>query len=283
MDFIPDYDNRVILASGLDGYGFKYGSLYGKEVLDLLVTHQKVAGLEWEKKPAENILLRFLHNVLDKLLKMAGGDEEQDPLLKKTAKQNHYAQTLISCCCIAAVFFLCQVDLAYRGAGKINSSGSTSSSADYYNAEAGAFFSQTTKTRFFFALQFLLVVFLNFAYSLGSEQIYRTPRSAEDWKRAGLVWGVHYLWALGAPMVVCYFAVVLFQHCAGFFSSSLSGTTVLQQQQQQASDQKILSTVQQALLFLLSILLTAAACYLRYRSMDECDHYDRSIPRQKNS
>eukprot|EP00392_Amoebophrya_sp_AT5.2_P007372 g7386.t1 len=54
MDFVPGYDNRVVLAAGFDGYGFKYGSLYGKEVLDLLVTHRRVPGLEWEKKPVDN-------------------------------------------------------------------------------------------------------------------------------------------------------------------------------------------------------------------------------------
>ncbi|CAD7975570.1 unnamed protein product [Amoebophrya sp. A25] len=243
LDFVPGYESRVVLASGFDGYGFKYGSLYGKEVLDLLATHTRVAGLEWEKKPAENAILRALHNVIDLLLKAAGGDDgeavtttgagEEVRTAEEIAEveamyQRKKKETVASCftgcqrCCLAALF----VCLFFSAA-----------SARYW--------------------QGLMLLALNVAYTFGSEVAFRTPQNAEDWRRAALIWAVHYAWTLGGPLLTYFVASSLL---LSGVDTELSGTS---------------DRLSAALLFL-AVVLTSLGTYVRYRSMDECDHYDRS-------
>lgn len=98
IDRVPGTDGRVILAAGFDGYGFKYGPLYGLEVLDLIAGKPGPAGLEWDRQEAENFILRKLHMAMDSVLKVSGdhkkkeeanghaapnGKPLQEPLLKK--------------------------------------------------------------------------------------------------------------------------------------------------------------------------------------------------------
>ena len=70
LDFVPGTKKQVILCSGLDGYGFKYGSIYGQEVLELMSGGSPPPGLEFVKaSAAENPILQFLHKGIDVLLK----------------------------------------------------------------------------------------------------------------------------------------------------------------------------------------------------------------------
>eukprot|EP00391_Amoebophrya_sp_Ameob2_P011768 CAMPEP_0178997406 /NCGR_PEP_ID=MMETSP0795-20121207/8906_1 /TAXON_ID=88552 /ORGANISM="Amoebophrya sp., Strain Ameob2" /LENGTH=2133 /DNA_ID=CAMNT_0020689903 /DNA_START=1017 /DNA_END=7418 /DNA_ORIENTATION=- len=224
MDFVPGYDNRVVLAAGFDGYGFKYGSLYGKEVLDLLVTHRRVSGLEWEKKPAENLLLRWLHAIIDLLLKAAGGDEGDADEEATSRFPLHFGFVVLAAC------------WAYLAASSVLF-GSTLSGL------------------------FTTLFVLNIAYTLGSEWFYRTPKTFSDWQRVGVIWGVHYAWALGAPVAVSAFVSHLLCAPPDIGVSGGGSDTGLRQAPG---------------LLLFSCLLTLGGIYLRYRSMDECDHYDRS-------
>lgn len=84
IDRVPGTDGRVILAAGFDGYGFKYGPLYGLEVLDLIAGKPGPAGLEWERHEAENVFLRKLHMAMDSIL---SGGKKKPP--KKPQNAEH--------------------------------------------------------------------------------------------------------------------------------------------------------------------------------------------------
>jgi len=94
IDVVPNTDGRVVVLAGFDGYGFKYGPLYGLEALDLIAGKPGPAGLEWKRKDAENACLRTMHGIMDKLLATGAGKKKKpapkaakgdlaDPLLSK--------------------------------------------------------------------------------------------------------------------------------------------------------------------------------------------------------
>lgn len=47
FDFIPGSNGLITVVAGLDGYGFKFGSVYGREFLGLLETGRGPEGMEW--------------------------------------------------------------------------------------------------------------------------------------------------------------------------------------------------------------------------------------------
>lgn len=93
IDRVPGTDGRVILASGFDGYGFKYGPLYGLEVLDLIAGKPGPVGLEWERREGENFVLRKLHMAMDKIL--AGGKKKPPPAAEKKHENGTLAAPLL--------------------------------------------------------------------------------------------------------------------------------------------------------------------------------------------
>jgi glycine/D-amino acid oxidase-like deaminating enzyme len=82
IDKVPGTDGRVIVLSGFDGYGFKYGPLYGLEALDLLAGKPGPTGLEWKRQEGENVALRSLHKIMDGLLATGGGKKMKPPAAK---------------------------------------------------------------------------------------------------------------------------------------------------------------------------------------------------------
>lgn len=47
FDFVPGSNRQIVVHAGLDGYSFKFGSIFGQEFLELLATGTPPKGLEW--------------------------------------------------------------------------------------------------------------------------------------------------------------------------------------------------------------------------------------------
>jgi protein-S-isoprenylcysteine O-methyltransferase Ste14 len=74
VDFVPSTNDRIILATV--SYGFKYGAIYGLEILELLNGFGAPKGLEWNKRVTESFLLRVLHAAMDILLRETPGKKD---------------------------------------------------------------------------------------------------------------------------------------------------------------------------------------------------------------
>lgn len=63
FDFVPGSNQRIVLNAGLDGYSFKYGSIFGAEFLELLESKTPPKNCDWptpEKRDERNIFVRIL-------------------------------------------------------------------------------------------------------------------------------------------------------------------------------------------------------------------------------
>lgn len=90
FDFVPGSNEQVVVVAGLDGYGFKFGSLYGIEFLELLDTRKGPKGMEWpqeDKKIDGNIIERILVGAFRKLGKYVFTSKEN------TAVEDHTRET----------------------------------------------------------------------------------------------------------------------------------------------------------------------------------------------
>ena len=62
FDYVPGSNQRIIVHAGLDGYSFKYGSVYGMEFLELLDTGKPPKDCHWpakKEKEQRNIFVRL--------------------------------------------------------------------------------------------------------------------------------------------------------------------------------------------------------------------------------
>ena len=92
FDFVPDSNQQIVVVAGLDGYGFKFGSIYGKEFLELIDTKKPPQEtLVWpppddEKKAQSNIILRILQSIFLKLIQKQekeGGESNEEASKKE--------------------------------------------------------------------------------------------------------------------------------------------------------------------------------------------------------
>jgi hypothetical protein len=79
FDFVPGSSQRLIVVAGLDGYSFKFGSVYGPEFLLLLETGiSPVRGFDFpgvdndENDKNSNFILQAIYSIFAQLLRRMG-------------------------------------------------------------------------------------------------------------------------------------------------------------------------------------------------------------------
>jgi len=66
-DFLPNTNQKVVLCAGFGGWGFKFGSIMGKEVREVLKGKSPPLGLEWEANERESWIMKTLHELIHTL------------------------------------------------------------------------------------------------------------------------------------------------------------------------------------------------------------------------
>jgi len=66
-DYIPKTNKKVILCAGFGGWGFKFGSIIGKEVVGVLKGEAPPLGLEWKANQRESWIMKTLHELIHTL------------------------------------------------------------------------------------------------------------------------------------------------------------------------------------------------------------------------
>lgn len=170
LDFVPGTNGQVVLASGLDGYGFKYGSIYGLELLELLKSGKAPDGLAFERKAAENIILLALHKIIDIMLKHMGD-----------ATSSTTAMALPSVL-VASLAFICTY-------------------ANLVRPVVALVLDKLLTPGVMVALHLALCAI----YSVGSELWFGRVKSSVDLQQMCVCWAIHFVWGLGLPALMMLF------------------------------------------------------------------------------
>lgn len=257
MDFVPNTSNRIVLLSGLDGYGFKYGSLYGLEVGDLLYGSKLTpAGLEWPsiKQDQENGALAVFHGIIDKLLKSTGKNQSKSSASNASSSCPSFISRVTGGIKDVSVLVSENIDETMVLSGCLL--------VFMYWALTTDGNLQTFTLRITELLLHFVFVFLCVTYSLGSELTFRPVdelASVADkkswWSQVGMIWGLHFGWGLGVPVLI--HMIYTWLYGIGVVVSNDSSTV----------NQNLTST--RLFILLSSVLLNGSATLIRNASMCE--------------